>query len=268
MVRAPVAREALSSTVAFVGASALAGRLFVSIGLEGSPIQHSALRGVSAVELRDTPSSSSMQDHPARDGPGRSSLVLGALGACTAVAAVKRAGQVKSRRRAFNPAVQEGVTEPLGFFDPLGFSTTITELGGDLAYVREAELMHGRQAMLAVVGWTFPAVFGPIFAPAGSDISLDPLVAQYQLSPAVLGQLFVSMAIAEGLRAQKVFDPNVPVGEHGFGVEFAIKQKWIDTPEKLATMKLKEIKHCRLAMIAITGMFFQQALTGHVYPLT
>ena len=31
-------------------------------------------------------------------------------------------------------------------FDPLGFSTTITELGGDLAYVREAELMHGRQA--------------------------------------------------------------------------------------------------------------------------
>ena len=33
-------------------------------------------------------------------------------------------------------------------------------------------------------------------------------------------------------------------------------------------MKLKEIKHCRLAMIAITGMFFQQALTGHVYPLT
>ena len=34
-------------------------------------------------------------------------------------------------------------------FDPLGFSTTITELGGDLNYVREAELMHGRQAMLA-----------------------------------------------------------------------------------------------------------------------
>jgi len=165
------------------------------------------------------------------------------------------------------PALDGSMVGDAGF-DPLGFSTTITELGGDLAYAREAELMHGRQAMLAVVGWTFPAVFGPIFAPAGSDISLDPLVAQYQLSPAVLGQLFVSMAIAEGLRAQKVFDPNVPVGEHGFGVEFAIKQKWIDTPEKLATMKLKEIKHCRLAMIAITGMFFQQALTGHVYPLT
>ena len=33
-------------------------------------------------------------------------------------------------------------------------------------------------------------------------------------------------------------------------------------------MKTKEINNGRLAMIAITGMFFQQALTGHVYPLT
>lgn len=45
-------------------------------------------------------------------------------------------------------------------FDPLGFSTTITELGGDLNWVREAELMHGRQSMLAVVGFAFPALVG------------------------------------------------------------------------------------------------------------
>ena len=49
-------------------------------------------------------------------------------------------------------------------FDPLGFSTTITELGGDLNYVREAELMHGRQAMLATVGFVWPATFGKIIA--------------------------------------------------------------------------------------------------------
>eukprot|EP00665_Eupelagonemidae_sp_cell47_P009506 gene9507-1602_t len=47
-------------------------------------------------------------------------------------------------------------------FDPLGFSTTITELGGDLCYVREAELMHGRQAMLACVGFVWPAAVGAL----------------------------------------------------------------------------------------------------------
>ena len=41
-------------------------------------------------------------------------------------------------------------------FDPLGITTTIKELGGDLNYVREAELMHGRQSMLALVGFVFP----------------------------------------------------------------------------------------------------------------
>ena len=49
------------------------------------------------------------------------------------------------------PALDGSLPGDVGF-DPLGFSTTITELGGDLNYVREAELMHGRQAMMATVG--------------------------------------------------------------------------------------------------------------------
>ena len=53
------------------------------------------------------------------------------------------------------PALDGTLPGDVGF-DPLGFSTTITELGGDLSYVREAELMHGRQAMLATVGFVFP----------------------------------------------------------------------------------------------------------------
>ena len=35
----------------------------------------------------------------------------------------------------------------------------------------------------------------------------------------------------------------------------------------MQTMKLKEITHCRAAMVAVTGFFFQTALTGHVWPL-
>ena len=59
------------------------------------------------------------------------------------------------------PALDGTLPGDVGF-DPLGFSTTITELGGDLNYVREAELMHGRQAMLACVGFVGPSLFGKV----------------------------------------------------------------------------------------------------------
>ena len=56
----------------------------------------------------------------------------------------------------------------------------VTELGGDLNYVREAELMHGRQAMLAVVGFVAPALFGKLPVGWTADVSTNPLEAQYQ----------------------------------------------------------------------------------------
>merc|ERR1719486_1885073 len=76
-------------------------------------------------------------------------------------------------------------------FDPLGFTTTITELGGDLRYVREAELMHGRQAMLATVGFVAPSLFGKLPVAWTKDVSLNPLEAQYQLPPEVLYQVVI-----------------------------------------------------------------------------
>jgi len=150
-------------------------------------------------------------------------------------------------------------------FDPLGFTTTITELGGDLNYVREAELMHGRQSMLACVGFIFPAVFGRLPGGIYDDVSLNPIDAQYQMPDAVLPQLFVAMAVAEGLRAQKVYSDS-PAGEHGFDPLGFLQSKWCDTPEKLALMKEKEIDHCRAAMVGITGMWAQTVVTGHMYP--
>merc|ERR1719247_2627870 len=59
------------------------------------------------------------------------------------------------------PALDGAMAGDVGF-DPLGFTTTITELGGDLKYVREAELMHGRVSMLATVGFWFPAIVGKL----------------------------------------------------------------------------------------------------------
>jgi len=50
----------------------------------------------------------------------------------------------------FSPAMQVGVTDPLGFFDPLSF----TKMGDKKGFsnLRAAELKHGRVAMMAALG--------------------------------------------------------------------------------------------------------------------
>lgn len=44
-----------------------------------------------------------------------------------------------------------GVSEPLGFFDPAGF--TMDKDLGEIKRLREAEVLHGRVAMMATVGY-------------------------------------------------------------------------------------------------------------------
>jgi len=165
------------------------------------------------------------------------------------------------------PALDGSMAGDMGF-DPLGFSTTITELGGDLNYVREAELMHGRQAMFAVVGMVWPTWFGKIST--CEAVSSNPLAAQYELPDPVFTQVAVSIAIAEGLRSRIVFGGDGAVGEH---LNEDLKARLIttfklDTPEAMMEMKTKEINNGRLAMIAFVGMVFQQAVTGHIWPIS
>jgi len=50
----------------------------------------------------------------------------------------------------FDPKAQPGVTEPLGYFDPLGFCPPGDP--GKFRNLRAAELKHGRVAMLASIG--------------------------------------------------------------------------------------------------------------------
>jgi len=57
----------------------------------------------------------------------------------------------------FDPAKQLGVTQPLGYFDPLGFC----KVGDEAAFrnLRSAEMKHGRVAMMAAVGAVAQAAF-------------------------------------------------------------------------------------------------------------
>merc|ERR1719333_702971 len=70
-----------------------------------------------------------------------------------------------------------GVTAPMNYFDPLGFSTTVT--AGKLLFYREVELKHGRIAMLATLGMLVGENFHPLF---GGDIDVPAYIA-FQQTP-------------------------------------------------------------------------------------
>merc|ERR1719261_1199638 len=70
-----------------------------------------------------------------------------------------------------------GALPPLGFWDPLGFSTDIDE--GKLLFYREVELKHGRVCMLASLGILVGENFHPLF---GGNIDV-PAAFAFQETP-------------------------------------------------------------------------------------
>merc|ERR1711924_442949 len=73
---------------------------------------------------------------------------------------IKVLDQVKAKE-----SMLAGITAPMGFFDPLGFSTSLTGkgAGAKLPFYREVEIKHGRIAMLASLGMLVGEQFHPLF---------------------------------------------------------------------------------------------------------
>merc|ERR1712157_122955 len=74
-------------------------------------------------------------------------------------AKLKRLGkEVVVRAASIDPEDLAGVTEPLGFWDPAGFSEN-----GNVAAYRRAELKHGRVCMQASLGIIVADLYHPFF---------------------------------------------------------------------------------------------------------
>ena len=139
---------------------------------------------------------------------------------------------------------------------------------------RESETIHGRVAMLAVLGFLVteqPFSFHPLFDTAGKDIGpairhLDEVRAS---TPFFFEVLAILIGGAETLRALKGFaspgnEANLALreeyypGDIGFD-PFGLKP---DNFEDFSVMSTKELNNGRLAMLAVAGIVAQELLNG------
>ena len=106
---------------------------------------------------------------------------------------------------AFDKREMPGVSGPLGFFDPAGFTEGASE--GKIKFYREVELKHSRVAMLASLGFLVGEVFHPLF---GGKINV-PSVLAFQQTP--LQQFWPAVVLVIALfEVFSVFTFNSPFG--------------------------------------------------------
>ncbi|CAJ1363159.1 unnamed protein product [Effrenium voratum] len=158
-------------------------------------------------------------------------------------------------------------------FDPAGFAKNKRLL----PWYREAELAHGRVCMLAVLGYTVQtsgAKWEPFITRYPTD-SADPLKAATQVPIIGWLQILTVIALSELWRYENViskYSEGVAPGDLGWNVDAPTgtkRPKWFGptftakySSEEWNNMKLREIKHCRLAMVGFFFMVLTNASTG------
>jgi len=163
-----------------------------------------------------------------------------------------------------------GALPPVGLFDPFGFAAKAND--ATLLRYREAEITHGRVAMLAAVGFLVgEKVEGSSFL-FDSQISGPAITHLSQVPTAFWILLLVSIGAAEQFRAVAAFeDPkDVPIGQQGLmradhfpgDIGFDPLGLKPEDPEEFETMVTKELQNGRLAMLAAAGFMAQELADG------
>ena len=156
-----------------------------------------------------------------------------------------------------------GVSAPFGFFDPLGF--TEGQSVDEIKRLQEAEIVHGRVSMLAVVGFLVGESFNPLFGGSITGLAIN----QFQQVPAGFEAVVVlAIGIAEAGRANKGWvepgdalfklRPNYTPGDLGFD-PLGLKPT---NAAELKDISTKEINNGRLAMLAIAAFVAQEEVSG------
>jgi hypothetical protein len=171
---------------------------------------------------------------------------------------------------AFSVDTIPGAIAPTGLFDPLGFAAKADE--GTLKRYREAELTHGRVAMLATVGFLVGEAVESKTVLFNGEISGPAIDHLAQVNPVFWIFLGAGIAKAETERAEIGWvDPkDVPFDKPGLLRETYIPGnlnfdplglKPLD-PDEFFAMQTKELQNGRLAMLAAAGFLAQELVDG------
>mmetsp|Transcript_31922 Transcript_31922/g.34305 ORF Transcript_31922/g.34305 Transcript_31922/m.34305 type:complete len:256 (+) Transcript_31922:154-921(+) len=180
------------------------------------------------------------------------------------------------------PATLDGTLPGDVGFDPIGFSTTPMQSCfdsktdpkdsmSDLYWLREAEITHGRIAQLAVLGFIGPSVLGtfPGNEWTGTDAYsyVNPIEEIAHVPGLAVVQIIGLFSLIEFKRVTLIErqGPNRMPGDlqlgQGPGPRFNPFN--LDyTEEEFFEKQVQEIKHCRLAMLGVFGLFCQNANSG------
>lgn len=157
-----------------------------------------------------------------------------------------------------------GVVAPTGYFDPIGFCQRGISLN-DVKRYREAEVQHGRVAMLAIVGYVAgEAISGPfsITGPANDQLQQVPLPAFLLLSGFVaaveLKRANIGWVEPTKLKSLWSLRESYYPGDIGFD---PLGLKPVEA-KKFADMQTKELQNGRLAMLGAAGAIAQE-LVNH-----
>lgn len=170
----------------------------------------------------------------------------------------------------FRAADLPGVVAPLGFFDPLDFADKADK--ATMMRYREAEVTHGRVAMLATVGFLVgEKVEGSSFL-FDSQISGPGITHLAQVPVGFWVALTIAIGASEQYRATTgwVEPENVPFDKPGLLREgyvpgdlgfdpLGLKPK---SEDGLKTRQTKELQNGRLAMIGVVGIVIQELIDG------
>mmetsp|Transcript_29461 Transcript_29461/g.63172 ORF Transcript_29461/g.63172 Transcript_29461/m.63172 type:complete len:253 (+) Transcript_29461:178-936(+) len=176
-----------------------------------------------------------------------------------------------------------GAVAPLGDFDPLGFTRDLPVQ--EIKRFREAEVTHGRVAMLAVVGYLVAENFHPFFnglvsGPANTHLSqvreiapfffawLGGSIATAELFRAKIGWEFPTDAMSKNaaLRDEEDFEGQTWLSKlndryYPGDLRFDPLNLKPTSPADFEVMQTKELNNGRLAMIASIGMIVQEQVT-------
>jgi hypothetical protein len=153
-------------------------------------------------------------------------------------------------------------------FDPLGFATSMKTL----KTYREAELKHGRLAMLAALGWPVSELFHPYLSKlvGSSDllVKADGLPEKVpsllnggleSINPIFFLAVIIFSGAVESVAINKIRVQDYTPGDLGFDPLNIYRS--VGSAEKQRELELKELNNGRLAMIAITGYAAQEFVT-------